>query len=72
MLFNLLAARYERQSTIVTTNLEFGRWTEVLGEEILAGALVDRLTHHAHIIHITSDSSYRIRQSLKRTASVDF
>jgi DNA replication protein DnaC len=64
MFFNLCASRYERRSTLVTSNLEFSRWTEVLGDQTLAGALVDRLTHHAQIIKITGDS-YRFRQSLR-------
>ncbi len=65
MLFNLCASRYERKSTLVTSNLEFSRWTEVLGDQTLAGAMVDRLTHHAHIIQISGES-YRFRQSLRR------
>lgn len=71
LLFNLLSSRYERRSTIVTTNLEFSHWPEVLGEETLAGALVDRLTHHAHIVTVTGDS-YRFKQTLKRATNVDF
>lgn len=65
MLFNLCASRYERKSTLVTTNLEFSRWTEVVGDQTLAGAMVDRLTHHSHIVHMTGES-YRFRQSLRR------
>lgn len=66
MLFNLCAGRYERKSTLVTTNLEFSRWTEVMGDQTLAGAMVDRLTHHAQIIKLTGES-YRFRESLRRT-----
>lgn len=68
LLFNLLAARYERRTTMVTSNLEFSRWPEVLGDHTLAGALVDRLTHHAHIIQMNGES-YRFRESLKRMTS---
>lgn len=69
LLFNLCAARYERRATIVTSNLEFSRWPEVLGDHTMAGALVDRLTHHAHLIQVNGES-YRFRESLKRlTAS---
>jgi len=68
LLFNLCAARYERRTTIVTSNLEFSRWPEVLGDHTMAGALVDRLTHHAHVIQVSGES-YRFRESLKRLAA---
>ncbi len=68
LFFNLCAARYERRTTIVTSNLEFSRWPEVLGDHTLAGALVDRLTHHAHIIQVNGES-YRFRESLRRMSS---
>ena len=67
LLFNLIASRHEVGSTILTSNLEFSRWTEVIGDETLAGALVDRLTHHAHIIQVKGDS-YRFRESLQSRA----
>jgi DNA replication protein DnaC len=70
LLFNLCAARYERRTTIVTSNLEFSRWPEVLGDHTMAGALVDRLTHHAHVLQVSGES-YRFRESLKRLAEVD-
>lgn len=68
LFFNLCAARYERRTTIVTSNLEFSRWPEVLGDHTLAGALVDRLTHHAHILQVNGES-YRFRESLRRMSS---
>jgi len=68
LLFNLIAARYERRSTIVTSNLEFDKWPEVLGDHTMAGALIDRLTHHAHVLHVDGES-YRFRESLKRQTS---
>ena len=52
LLFEMLSQRYERGSTMVTSNLPFAEWTEVLGSERLTGALLDRLTHHVHILEI--------------------
>lgn len=52
----------------LTSNLEFSKWTEVMGDHALAGAFVDRLTHHAHIIQISGDS-YRFKNSLQTKKS---
>lgn len=60
LLFNLLADRYERRSTLVTTNLSFGEWVQVFGDEKLTTALLDRLGHHAHVL-TTKGSSYRMQ-----------
>jgi transposase-like protein len=69
LLFEMLSQRYERGSTMVTSNLPFQEWTEVLGSERLTGALLDRLTHHVHILEMNGDS-YRLKQSRrKRTPS---
>jgi DNA replication protein DnaC len=51
----------------VTSNLPFQEWTEVLGSERLTGALLDRLTHHVHILEMNGDS-YRLKQSRRKQA----
>src|SRR5947207_8605215 len=65
MLFEVLSQRYERSSTLVTSNLPFAEWTEVLGSERLTGALLDRLTHHVHILEMNGDS-FRLKDSRKK------
>ena len=68
LLFEVFSQRYERGSILVTTNLPFDEWTEVFGSERLTGALLDRLTHHVHILEMNGDS-YRLRHSRKGVAS---
>ena len=72
LLFEILSQRYERSSTILTSNLPFEDWTSVLGSERLTGALLDRLTHHVHILTMNGDS-YRLKQSAgrRRDAAID-
>ena len=65
LLFDVFSQRHERSSTIVTSNLPFEEWTSVLGSERLTGALLDRLTHHVHILTMNGDS-YRLAQSTAR------
>lgn len=65
LLFEVFSQRYERGSTVVTSNLPFDEWTEVLGSERLTGALLDRLTHRVHILELNGDS-YRLKQSRQR------
>ena len=68
LLFEIFSQRYERGSILVTTNLPFDEWTEVFGSERLTGALLDRLTHHVHILEMNGDS-YRLRHSRQGVAS---
>ena len=60
-MFQFCSALYERVSMIVTTNLKFSEWTQVFGNETLTVALLDRLTHRAHIVEFVGDS-YRFNQ----------
>lgn len=62
LLFEVFSQRYERTSTMVTSNLPFSEWTETLGSERLTGALLDRLTHHVHILEMNGES-YRLKES---------
>jgi DNA replication protein DnaC len=64
LLFQMCADRYLRGSLVITTNLEFARWGEVFGDERVTGALLDRLTHHCHILEFNGDS-YRFKESLR-------
>ena len=65
LLFQFFSSRHERRSTMVTTNLEFGEWVTVFGDEKMTAALLDRMTHRAHILLMNGDS-YRFHQSLQR------
>ena len=64
LLFEVFSQRYERGSTIVTSNLPFDEWTSIFGSERLTGALLDRLTHHVHILEMNGES-FRLKQSRK-------
>jgi DNA replication protein DnaC len=60
LFFQLVSARYERASLIVTSNKRFGRWGEVFGDDVVAAAMIDRLVHHAEVIALKGDS-YRLK-----------
>ena len=62
LLFEMISQRYERGATIITSNLPFDEWTSTFGDERLTGALLDRLTHHVHILEMNGPS-YRLAQS---------
>ena len=65
LLFDVISTAYERSSVLVTTNLPFEEWTEVLGSERLTGATLDRLTHRCTIVE-TGKESYRLRDARRR------
>jgi DNA replication protein DnaC len=65
LLFEVFSQRHEHGSTIVTSNLPFEEWTSVFGNQRLTGALLDRLTHHVHILELNGES-YRLKQSKAR------
>lgn len=60
-LFQLIERRYEHRSTIVTSNKSFADWADILGDTVMAGALVDRLLHHSHVLNLKGDS-FRLRK----------
>ena len=64
LLFQAFSERYLKGSLLITSNLEFSRWLEVFGDERLTGALLDRLTHHCHVLEFNGDS-YRFKESLR-------
>ena len=70
LIFQLCSTLYERVAMIVTTNLRFGDWTQVFGDEQLTAALLDRLTHHAHILEFVGES-YRFRERMEREQEKD-
>ena len=67
LLFEVFSQRYERGSTLVTTNLPFDEWTSVFGSERLTGALLDRLTHHVHILEMNGESYRSPTRSVGRS-----
>jgi len=68
LFFQIVAARYEKGSTIMTSNLSFGAWDQAFaGDRVLTAAMLDRLLHHSHVVHIQGDS-YRLKE--KRMAGI--
>ena len=69
LFFQLMSRRYERASTVLTSNKSFEEWGEIFGDEVMAAALIDRLLHHCHIVNVRGNS-YRLRHhaAFSRTA----
>ncbi len=63
LLFNHLSLRVNLKSTIITTNLAFNKWNEIFSDTVLTAALVDRLTHKAHLVNMNGDS-YRLKETI--------
>ncbi|MEO3135260.1 ATP-binding protein [Turicibacter sanguinis] len=66
LLFQVISERSERGSVIITTNLEFSKWTELFENEIMVSALIDRVTFRSHILDMNVSESYRFKETKKR------
>ena len=71
LLFEVISQRYERGSIIITSNLPFDEWTEVFGSERLTGAILDRLTHHVHILEMNGESFRRLKDDHRTPTTTD-
>jgi DNA replication protein DnaC len=63
LLFQVVSARYEKASTVYTSNLEFSRWAQFIGDEALASAIVDRIAHHAIILNMNGPIGWRLEHA---------
>jgi DNA replication protein DnaC len=70
LLFQIIGSRYERTSTIITSNLEFGGWSSVFVTQNLTAAVIDRLIHRSHILEVNGES-YRFKQSLRSKSTIE-
>ena len=66
LIFQILAERHERKSVMITTNMGFGDWTQMFGDPSMTAALLDRITHKAHVINCSWES-YRLKETLKKS-----
>ena len=69
LLFQVVSEGYERQSVVITTNLEFSRWGQTFGDEQMAAAVIDRVVHHGRLVQFRG-KSYRVRHALMRGEGV--
>ena len=69
LFFQLMSRRYERGSSVLTSNKSFEEWGEIFGDEVMATALIDRLVHHCHIVNIRGNS-YRMKNHAELYASL--
>ena len=67
LLFQVVSEAYERQSVVITTNLEFSRWGQVFGDDQMAAAVIDRVVHHGRLLQFRGES-YRVRHALMQQA----
>lgn len=65
LFFQLIDRRYEKHSTIITTNINFSQWDDIFGDPLIASAIVDRLLHHSHVVKITGNS-YRLKDFFQK------
>lgn len=70
LFFQLIDRRYEKFSTIITTNINFSQWDEIFGDAIIANAIIDRILHHSHVITIKG-KSYRLKHLYEENESID-
>lgn len=66
LLFQVISERSERGSVIITTNLEFSKWTELFENEMMVSALIDRVTFRSHLLDMNVSESYRFKETKKR------
>lgn len=70
LFFQLIDRRYEKFSTIITTNINFSQWDEIFGDAIIANAIIDRILHHSHVVTIKG-KSYRLKSLYEEADHVD-
>lgn len=69
LFFQLIDKRYEKKSTIITTNINFSQWNEIFGDPVIANAILDRILHHAKVVTING-KSYRLKNDIVKREEV--